>query len=139
MLSFSRGLSSARASLWSPASGLGTAYRLLSAQSGAASGDSAAEQRLALLERALEHVQQLGWSQEALAEGARDLGLSPAAAGLAGGGEADLVAHFLRRCNASLAAELECQREELAAMRVRERVGTGVKLRLAMNIPYIGR
>ena len=68
------------------------------------------ELRLLLLDASLQHVKALGWSHAALVAGARDLNLSPAAAGVvgpAGHGEAELVQHFIRTCNEKLAALLQ--------------------------------
>lgn len=60
--------------------------------------------RVALLDKALEAVPRFGWSQAALEEGARMLGLPGTAHGLGGGAEG-LVAHWVARCNEQLLQE----------------------------------
>lgn len=67
---------------------------------------SASSLRDALFEEALTKVPELGWSHEALAAAARQLGLSPAAARLARRGPADLALWFIRRSNDEFAASL---------------------------------
>lgn len=99
-----------------------------------AEGDAAREQ---LLEHALRHVARLGWTQAALVAAAGELGLSPAAVGLLGGSDAAFVQAFCDRCNRQLETQLAGMSSELAAMRVRDRVAAGVRLRLAMLAPYI--
>lgn len=46
--------------------------------------------------------------------------------------------HFVERCNERLVAELVARREELAAMRVPDRIRTAVRLRLQMLAPVMG-
>jgi ubiquinone biosynthesis protein COQ9 len=53
-----------------------------------------AELRASILAAALKHVPARGWSTDALAAGASDVGLSPSAHAIVSGGPADLVAHF---------------------------------------------
>ncbi len=79
-----------------------------------------------------------GWSVAALQAGARELGLSAAAAALVPGGEAGLVQFFVEQCNSRLAGELAARRAELAAMRVPDRIRTAVRRRLEMLVPVIG-
>jgi hypothetical protein len=45
--------------------------------------------------------------------------------------------YFMARCNHELEGQLRSMEGELAAMGTTQRVRTGVKLRLEMNIPYI--
>ncbi|KAF8061102.1 coq9 [Scenedesmus sp. PABB004] len=100
-------------------------------------GDSdAADVRAALLEAALPHVQREGWTAAALRAGARDLGLSPAAAGVLPRGPADLVLHVIAANNAALAAELAASAPQLAALPVRARVAAAVRRRLELNAPF---
>ncbi len=44
----------------------------------------------------------------------------------------------MERCNKRLVAELVARREELAAMRVPDRIRTAVRLRLEMLAPVMG-
>lgn len=46
--------------------------------------------------------------------------------------------YFVDDCNQRLEAELDSRQEELAGMRVPERVRMAVRMRLEMLIPYIG-
>ncbi|KAK9819794.1 hypothetical protein WJX72_002458 [[Myrmecia] bisecta] len=96
-----------------------------------------ASHREIILEAALEHVKQLGWTHAALVAGAKDVGLSPAAAALLARGEAELVEYFVDHCNLELILQLEAMGEELAQMRVHERVRRAVQMRLQMLIPHI--
>ena len=82
-----------------------------SARTGSSSSSSDPHQRL--LDAALPHVHKRGWSEAALRAGARDLGLSPAAAGLLGS-EAEFVQAFVARCNEQLEAQLAGMRGQLA-------------------------
>lgn len=45
--------------------------------------------------------------------------------------------HFVDTCNSALVLELQRRAPELQAMRVRDRVVTGVRVRLEMVAPYI--
>jgi hypothetical protein len=104
---------------------------------GAAAEPGVAELQQALLEAALTHVKQHGWTQRSLAAAARDLGLSPAAAGLLPRGPAQLVEHFLRASNAALAAELQDGQQQYLALPVRQRIAAAVRRRLEMNAPHM--
>jgi len=55
--------------------------------------------RKAILTASLDHVQELGWTKEAIAAGASSLGYSPMAHGLAEGGGAELFLHLLQTLN----------------------------------------
>lgn len=48
------------------------------------------------------------------------------------------VQYFVERCNERLVAELVARREELAAVRVPDRIRTAVRLRLQMLAPFMG-
>jgi ubiquinone biosynthesis protein COQ9 len=61
--------------------------------------------------QALPHVEQLGWGRPALVAAARDLGLSPAAAGALPGGAAALPLAAVARYNRQLAGELAAARD----------------------------
>lgn len=110
-----------------------------------------------LLDRALEHhVLSLGFSHAALVAAARDLGLSPSITAIlerssSSGGSADrpphsatsqeghLISHFVTRCDALLMVQLRERREELAAMPLRQRIATAIRLRLEMVKPHMER
>lgn len=88
-----------------------------------------------LIAAALDHVPFDGWSRKALERGAGDLGLGPADVLRAfPGGMADAADHFADWSDRRMLAELT--KVDLDALKVRERVALGVRLRLEMNAPY---
>eukprot|EP00742_Colponemidia_sp_Colp-10_P007167 GILJ01007697.1.p1 GENE.GILJ01007697.1~~GILJ01007697.1.p1 ORF type:complete len:368 (+),score=47.71 GILJ01007697.1:44-1147(+) len=91
--------------------------------------------RVQILESALAHVNTLGWSADALAAGATDLGYPSVASGMFPHGAYELVEHFVRKCNARLAEDL--RQQPLSTMRMTERVRLGVKLRLELITPHL--
>lgn len=94
------------------------------------------EDRVRILEAALTHVAQLGWTEAALAEGARDCGLSPSVLGILARKEAELVEFFMDKCREDLAHDLERRKEELSRLPQRERTVAAVRARLEMQGPY---
>ncbi len=85
--------------------------------------------RATLLEATLRHVPFDGWSQAAIAAGAADAGFDPSLAARAfPGGPAGLSEFFSTAADRTMLAGLEAR--DLAAMRVRDRVALGVRLRL---------
>jgi len=84
-----------------------------------------------------------GWSVQALEAGARDLGLSPSAAGLLPPAAAQLVEAFVGRCNAALAAQLAGGPGPLAARLAaaggdeRARLHAALRTRLEMLGPHV--
>ena len=88
-----------------------------------------------LIAAALDHVPFDGWSRKALERGAGDLGLGAADVLRAfPGGMADAAGHFADWSDRRMLAELA--KVDLDALKVRERVALGVRLRLEMNAPY---
>jgi ubiquinone biosynthesis protein COQ9 len=87
------------------------------------------DQRDRLLEAALVHVPFDGWSRRSLFAGARDIGVEPGLARrlLPRGGD-DLLAQLERWADRQMLARIDPDR--LAAMRIRERIGTLVRARL---------
>ena len=82
-----------------------------------------------ILDAALVHVPFDGWSQTALAAGIKDAALAPDVATRAfPGGTRELIEYFQHRADRDLAAAL--RRHDLAALRIRDRVALGVRLRL---------
>ena len=65
--------------------------------------DPDAKMRRNILNAALEHVPELGWSSEAIEAGAQSVGLSAMAEGMFPRGAGDLVLHFSEDCNVRLA------------------------------------
>ena len=85
-----------------------------------------------ILEASLAHVPFDGWTDTALRAGAADSGYGPAdPARFFPGGPAELIEQFNASADAAMLAALE--RRDLGAMRVRERVALGVRLRLEQN------
>nr|KAF7242685.1 Ubiquinone biosynthesis protein COQ9, mitochondrial [Varanus komodoensis] len=95
-----------------------------------------------ILTAALEFVPALGWTPDAIAEGAKSLGLSVAAAGLFHNDGSELVLHFVSRCNSRLSELLE-EQEKLVQLGQAEKKKTdqflkdALEARLRMLIPYI--
>lgn len=108
------------------------------ASAAAAAGD-ACDVKRQLLEAALAQVPQHGWSAAALSAAARQLQLSPAAAGMCARGPAELVEHVVAQHNAALALELSSPAmvQQLAAMPLRGRLAAAVRRRLEMTAPFI--
>jgi ubiquinone biosynthesis protein COQ9 len=88
-----------------------------------------------LLQASLRHVAFDGWSRTALRAAVRDLDIDPALAGNAfPGGEAELIEAFSAWADRRMLDALaEC---DLEAMKVRERVAAGVRLRLEQLAPH---
>ncbi|XP_063294249.1 ubiquinone biosynthesis protein COQ9, mitochondrial [Pelobates fuscus] len=97
-----------------------------------------------VLTAALSFVPDYGWSSEAIAEGAKSLDLSAAAAGMFEDGGSELVLHFVSQCNQRLADILE-EEHKLVQLGSAEKKPTdqflrdAVETRLRMHIPYIGQ
>ncbi|KAG8459078.1 hypothetical protein KFE25_002485 [Diacronema lutheri] len=103
--------------------------------SAAATGEEAGL-RASILAAALKHVPAHGWSAHALAAGATDVGLSPSAHAIVGGGGAELVAHFQQSADERLRAELEHLAQGVESCTVAQRLSAGIKLRLSYIEPY---
>ncbi|MCP5371455.1 MAG: COQ9 family protein [Hyphomicrobiales bacterium] len=88
-----------------------------------------------ILLAALPHVAFDGWSRRSLRLGVEGAGLSPDMADRAfPGGTADLVAHFSAWADRRMLEALDDR--DLAAMRVRDRITAGVRLRLEVLAPH---
>jgi ubiquinone biosynthesis protein COQ9 len=93
------------------------------------------EQRDQLLEAALVHVPFDGWSRRSLFAGARDLGIEPGLVRrLFPRGGDDLLAQLERWADRRMLAQVET--DALAAMRIRERIGSLVRARLEALAPH---
>ena len=85
--------------------------------------------RQKLLAAVLPHVAFDGWSEAALRAAARDLEVAPALAFNAfPGGPADLIEAFSAAADQAMLEDLE--KQDLGAMKVRERIAAAVRLRL---------
>ncbi|KFW81192.1 hypothetical protein N305_06524, partial [Manacus vitellinus] len=113
-------------------------------QGGQESEDYESEEQLQrrILTAALEFVPEHGWTTEAIAEGAKTLGLSVAAAGMFHSDGSELILHFVSECNAKLSELLE-KEQKLVQLGEAEKKPTdeflrdAVEARLRMLIPYI--
>lgn len=93
------------------------------------------EARERILTCTLPHVVSRGWSLTALGAGTRDAGFEPIMARRAfPGGPAELLEAFSARADHAMLAALE--RRDPAAMKVRERIASGVWLRLEHLAPH---
>ena len=66
------------------------------------------------------------------------LGLSPAFAGVLPRGEAELVEHYVAKCNRALEQRLADGVAEFRAQGMTARIKQAVRMRLEMLIPHIG-
>ncbi|XP_071613390.1 ubiquinone biosynthesis protein COQ9, mitochondrial [Heliangelus exortis] len=113
-------------------------------QGGQESEDFESEEQLQhrILTAALEFVPEHGWTAEAIAEGAKTLGLSSAAAGMFHSDGSELILHFVSQCNTKLSEMLE-QEQKLVQLGEAEKkpmdqfLRDAVEARLRMLIPYI--
>ncbi|XP_040265202.1 ubiquinone biosynthesis protein COQ9, mitochondrial [Bufo bufo] len=125
---------------------LGTAPPRYTDQGGDESEGYESEEQLQqrILSAALTYVPEYGWSAEAIAEGAKSLDLSSAAAGMFENGGSELVLHFVSLCNRNLAELLE-QEHKLVQVGSAERKPTAqflrdaLEARLRMIVPYVER
>ncbi|KAG8437256.1 hypothetical protein GDO86_008094 [Hymenochirus boettgeri] len=115
-------------------------------QAGEESEDYESEEQLQqrLLSASLPFVPDYGWSSEAIAEGAKSLDMSAAAAGMFEDGGSELVLHFVTQCNLQLTELLE-EQHKLVQLGTAEKKPTteflrdAIETRLRMHIPYIGQ
>uniref|UniRef100_A0A8D0H4U6 Ubiquinone biosynthesis protein n=1 Tax=Sphenodon punctatus TaxID=8508 RepID=A0A8D0H4U6_SPHPU len=95
-----------------------------------------------ILTAALEFVPAYGWTADAIAEGAKSLGLSVAAAGLFHNDGSELILHFVSQCNSKLSELLE-EQNKLVQLGQAEKKKTdqflrdALEARLRMLVPYI--
>ncbi|GIL85684.1 hypothetical protein Vretimale_13247 [Volvox reticuliferus] len=101
------------------------------------SAQSAKSVRESLLDGALKHVAEHGWTDAALIAAARDLRLSPAVIGILPRGEGELVEHFVELCNTKCAKDLGDRQHELLTFKLNERVAKALRTRLEMLRPVI--
>ncbi|XP_061449760.1 ubiquinone biosynthesis protein COQ9, mitochondrial isoform X2 [Rhineura floridana] len=113
-------------------------------QGGEESEDYESEEHLQhrILTAALEFVPTHGWTTDAIAEGAKSLGLSVAAAGLFHNDGSELILHFVSQCNSKLSELLE-EQHKLVQLGQAEKKKTdqflkdALEARLRMLVPYI--
>lgn len=90
-----------------------------------------------ILAASLPFVALHGWSQDALGEGAKSLGLSSASRGLFPRGGVELVEYFVRRTTGEVSEEMAGM--DLSSTKVTAKVRLGVMLRLERLKPYISK
>ncbi|XP_009868142.1 PREDICTED: ubiquinone biosynthesis protein COQ9, mitochondrial-like, partial [Apaloderma vittatum] len=115
-------------------------------QGGQESEDYESEEQLQhrILTAALEFVPEHGWTAEAIAEGAKTLGLSGAAAGMFHSDGSELVLHFVSQCNIKLSELLEQEQNRVQLGEAEKKptdqfLRDAVEARLRMLIPYIDK
>lgn len=113
-------------------------------QGGQESEDYESEEQLQhrILTAALEFVPEHGWTAEAIAEGAKTLGLSAAAAGMFRNDGSELILHFVSQCNSKLSELLEEEQNQVQQGNAEKKptdqfLRDAVEARLRMVIPYI--
>ncbi len=94
-----------------------------------------AQARRRLLRATLVHVPFDGWTRTAMGRAAADLDMAAGEARrLFPGGPGELLAFFVAEADRAMVAALAGR--DLAAMRVRERIATAVRLRLEQHAPH---
>ncbi|XP_065497215.1 ubiquinone biosynthesis protein COQ9, mitochondrial [Caloenas nicobarica] len=113
-------------------------------QGGQESEDYESEEQLQhrILTAALEFVPEHGWTAEAIAEGAKTLGLSAASAGMFQNDGSELILHFVSQCNTKLTELLEQEQKQVQLGEAEKKpldqfLRDAVEARLRMLIPYI--
>lgn len=86
---------------------------------------------------ALSHVATEGWTHAALVGGARDVGVSPAICGSLQNGGTDLAQFFVNRCNRELASKAVTEAQSLQALPLQQRLGTLLRWRLQLVLPFL--
>jgi ubiquinone biosynthesis protein COQ9 len=112
------------------------AARAAAARAAAEEEDDALKQRI--LTRALTHVPDYGWSDEALMHALAEEGLAATAFGMFPKGAADLVEHFVAGANAATIDRIQ-DHPEFDTMRTPDLLKAAIKMRLEYNIPYLPR
>jgi ubiquinone biosynthesis protein COQ9 len=93
------------------------------------------ELRPLLVDAMLPHVAFDGWSATALAAAAADIGVPADRARLVfPGGDAEMIAAYIEKADRDMTAELD--RRGVRAMKIRERIATAIRVRLAQAEPH---
>mmetsp|Transcript_1874 Transcript_1874/g.6330 ORF Transcript_1874/g.6330 Transcript_1874/m.6330 type:complete len:288 (-) Transcript_1874:29-892(-) len=103
----------------------------------ASGGASEGDVRQELLRASMTHVGKLGFTMEAIHAAGRELGFSSAVANVFERKEAELIEHFLEDCRSKMNQELEERSEEIASMKIREKIATAVRVRLKLMAPHV--
>ncbi|CAN1290964.1 Ubiquinone biosynthesis protein COQ9, mitochondrial [Linum perenne] len=96
------------------------------------------EEQARVLQASLRHVSRLGWSEDALMAGARDVGVSPSFVGSFPRKDAALVEYFMDDCLEKLIDRIETGLD-LSNLSTSERISKLIRIRLEMQAPYISK
>ncbi|XP_013583583.1 PREDICTED: ubiquinone biosynthesis protein COQ9-B, mitochondrial-like [Brassica oleracea var. oleracea] len=96
------------------------------------------EEQARVLAASLRHVPRLGWTEEAMIAGSRDVGVSPSIVGSFSRKEAALVEYFMDDCLQLLIDRVDSGLD-LQNLIPSERVSKLVRIRLEMQIPYMSK
>ncbi|XVF88919.1 hypothetical protein PTKIN_Ptkin19aG0089600 [Pterospermum kingtungense] len=96
------------------------------------------EEQARVLQASLRHAIRLGWSEEAMIAGAKEVGVSPSIVGSFPRKEAALVEFFMDDCLQKLIDRIESG-EELQHLIPSQRISKLLRIRLEMQAPYISK
>ncbi|XWS72292.1 hypothetical protein CRYUN_Cryun02cG0027500 [Craigia yunnanensis] len=96
------------------------------------------EEQARMLQASLRHVIRLGWSEEAMIAGAKEVGVSPSIVGSFPRKEAALVEFFMNDCLQRLIDKIDSG-EELQNLIPSQCISKLVRIRLEMQAPYISK
>ncbi|KAK6257892.1 hypothetical protein QUC31_001351 [Theobroma cacao] len=96
------------------------------------------EEQARVLQASLRHVMRLGWSEEAMVAGAKEVGVSPSIVGSFPRKEAALVEFFMDDCLQRLIDRIDSG-EELQNLIPSQRISKLVRIRLELQAPYISK
>ncbi|KAL4284718.1 hypothetical protein GQ457_16G002300 [Hibiscus cannabinus] len=96
------------------------------------------EEQARVLQASLQHVIRLGWSEETMIAGAKEVGISPSIVGSFPRKEAALVEFFMDDCLQRLIDRIDSA-EELQNSTPSQRIDRLVRIRLEMQAPYISK
>ncbi|KAJ0257359.1 Ubiquinone biosynthesis protein [Hirschfeldia incana] len=96
------------------------------------------EEQARVLAASLRHVARLGWTEEAMIAGSREVGVSPSIVGSFSRKEAALVEYFMDECLQLLIDRVDSGLD-LQNLIPSERVSKLIRIRLEMQIPYMSK
>ncbi|KAG2319718.1 hypothetical protein Bca52824_012931 [Brassica carinata] len=96
------------------------------------------EEQARVLSASLRHVARLGWTEEAMTAGSRDVGVSPSIVGSFSRREAALVEYFMDECLQLLIDRVDSGLD-LQNLIPSERISKLIRIRLEMQVPYISK
>ncbi|CAF2257286.1 unnamed protein product [Brassica napus] len=96
------------------------------------------EEQARVLSASLRHVARLGWTEEAMMAGSRDVGVSPSIVGSFSRKEAALVEYFMDECLQLLVDRVDSGLD-LQNLIPSERISKLIRVRLEMQVPYISK